>query len=200
MKDFCVKKTWSQIYASPINVEQFLENICIHKDFIGEILNSRPERIIEVGCGSASLSIFLSHFKCSVTAVDNIDEILDNAKISSDSFNGKVLFKKADAFNLPFENNSFDIAFSQGVIEHFSNVDIFKFLKEQLRVAEKVIFSVPSRFYNHLDFGNERLLTKKQWERILSNFKIELSRYYYRIPTKRNFMLSLPLMYMAKIQ
>jgi hypothetical protein len=60
--------------------------------------------------------------------------------------------------------------------------------------------SVPNKFYNHLDFGNERLLLKKEWEVILKEFKIFISKDYYYIRLKRNLMRKLPIMYMAAIK
>jgi ubiquinone/menaquinone biosynthesis C-methylase UbiE len=89
-----------------------------------------------------------------------------------------VTFKKADAFNLPFDDDSFDVCFSQGFFEHFADDDIRKLLWEQLRVSRKVLFSVPSFWYPRQDFGDERLMKKEDWLRILSEFKVEKASYY----------------------
>ena len=89
-----------------------------------------------------------------------------------------MTFKKADAFNLPFDDDSFDVCFSQGFLEHFSDDDIRKLLREQLRVSRKVLFSVPSFWYPRQDFGDERLMKKEDWLRILSEFKLEKASYY----------------------
>jgi len=195
-----LKKNWKDDYAKPSDSLKLLENILVHSEFIEQILKESPQRILEVGCGSGTISIFLSHLGHNVTAIDQDPQIIEAAKITCKNLNGDVSFNIANAFKLPFKNHYFDISFSQGLLEHFSDSDIIKFLKEQLRVSKKVIFSVPSLFYNSRDFGDERLLTKRRWEKILSPFDIELSNYYYRIQTKRNFNLKLPLMYMAKIK
>jgi ubiquinone/menaquinone biosynthesis C-methylase UbiE len=196
----CAGKTWSDVYGKPADVDGYVENISVHKDFLVEILRHDPKSILEAGCGSATLSIFFSHLGKQVTAVDIDKDIIERAKISSDALGGSVKFGRADAFTLPFGAKSFDAVFSQGVLEHFSDEDIVKLLREQLRVSKKVFFSVPNAFYNHRDFGNERLLGKRQWEKILSGFDIFLSRDYYRISAKRNFLVNLPIMYMAGIQ
>ena len=92
--------------------------------------------------------------------------------------NGKVIFQIADAHNLPFNNDSFDLCFSQGFFEHFDDEDIIKLIQEQLRVAKVIIFSVPTFWYPIQDFGDERLMKKEEWLEILSQFNIEKAVYY----------------------
>lgn len=70
-----------------------------------------------------------------------------------------------------------------------------KLIDEQLRVAKKVVFSVPSKFYRIRDFGNERLLMIKKWGNILKNYEIEAMIPYYYRRLKKNLLLRKPLMY-----
>lgn len=200
MKLFKHLNSWSDFYKEPADISRYIENITVHKEFFEEILKVKPREILEVGCGSGTFSIFLSHLGCSVTAVDKDEQVIRRAKEASKNMNGNIVFKISDAFELPFKDKSFDVSFSQGLIEHFSDSDIVRLLKEQTRISKCVFFSVPCIFYNSLDFGNERLMSKKRWEKLLSGFDIQLSKYYYRIRTKRNFLLKLPLMYMAAIR
>ena len=69
-------------------------------------------------------------------------------------------------------------AFHRVFFEHFTDDDIRKLLKEQLRVSRKALFSVPSLWYPRQDFGDERLMKKEDWLRILSEFKLEKASYY----------------------
>lgn len=193
-------RTWGDVYSKPADVTHFIENINVHKDFLDEMCKVDPKRVVEVGCGSGTLSVFMSHMGCRVTAVDVDDDVLMRAEKASEALNGDVKFIKGDAFNLPFGDKEFDISFSQGVLEHFSDEDIVKMVTEQLRVSKRVMFSVPNRHYNHKDFGNERLMSVCEWEKILSEFNIKVSKEYYPIRAKRNFMRTLPIMYMAGIE
>ena len=120
----------------------------------------------------------LSYNNYNVVSIDNNDGVLKIAQHNNANFKGEVTFKKADAFNLPFDDNSFDICFSQGFFEHFADDDIRKLLRKQLRVSKKVLFSVPSFWYPRQDFGDERLMKKEDWLRILSEFKLEKASYY----------------------
>ncbi len=61
------------------------------------------------------------------------------AQQNSSNIRGEVTFKKADAFNLPFDDDSFDVCFLQGFFKHFADDDIGKLLGEQLRFSRKVV-------------------------------------------------------------
>jgi ubiquinone/menaquinone biosynthesis C-methylase UbiE len=81
---------------------------------------------------------------------------------------------EADAFSLPFPAQSFDVAFTAGFFEHFSDDEIGRLLSEQLRVARRVVFSVPNAAYPSRDFGNERLMSRAQWDALLRSHGFEL--------------------------
>ena len=191
---------WSDIYSKPADTEHYLDNVNIHSEFTNGILKQKPKTVLEVGCGSATLSVFLSRHGCSVISIDNDNTVLNLAKTSASRLKGKIAFREANAFNLPFKDKEFDVAFSQGLLEHFSDKEITLLLKEQLRVSKTVFFSVPNIFYNYRDFGNERLMTKKRWEKIIAAFDIKVSKNYYKIVAKRNFLIPLKVMYMAGVE
>jgi len=169
---------WEQYYKErSLSLERYINNIWDHKPLLIEVASS-GRNILEVATGTGNLSIFLSHLGYNVVSIDNNDGVLKMARYNNANFKGGVTFKKADAFSLPFGDDSFDICFSQGFFEHFADDDITKLLREQLRVSRKVLFSVPSFWYPRQDFGNERLVRKEDWLRILSEFKLEKASYY----------------------
>jgi hypothetical protein len=94
--------------------------------------------------------------------------------------NGRAKFVYCDAFKLSekFMKNEFDVVYSQGFFEHFSDKKINTLIKEQLIIGKTVIFSVPSNFYPKKDFGNERLLSINEWKEILKDFKVDFIMYY----------------------
>jgi len=194
------ERSWNDVYAKPADVLHFIENVNVHKKFLEEMCKEKPLRVVEVGCGSGTLSVFMNHMGSVVTAVDVDDNVLKKAETASRELNSSVKFVRGDAFNLPFGKKEFDVAFSQGVLEHFRDEDIVKMVKEQLRVARKVFFSVPNKNYNRKDFGDERLMKKAEWENLLSGLDVKISKNYYNVRAKRNFMRSLPIMYMAGIE
>ena len=65
-------------------------------------------------------------------------------------------------------------------MEHYADQEIIEILKQQLQYALKaVVFSVPTKTYGRIDFGDERLLTIEEWESILEPFKKDLSELNY---------------------
>jgi len=172
-----MNKEWSY---NEFNVKDYFADLNAHRNLFEEIINLDPKKILEVGTGSGSMSIFLSHIGYDVTAIDNNKKILENAKKLSEKLNGKVSFVYCNAFKLSetFNRNEFDVVFSQGFFEHFNDDEIRKLLQEQLKVGKIIIYSVPSNYYHQKDFGNERLLSPKQWNKILKGFNVEFIKRY----------------------
>ena len=92
-----------------------------------------------------------------------------------------IEFMRIDAFNLDlFKYKFFDVAFSQGTIEHFDNESIIQLISKQLAIAKYVIFSVPSVNWPSREFGNERKMSIDAWKGLLSNeeFNVISLEYY----------------------
>jgi SAM-dependent methyltransferase len=170
---------WSEVYAHKLELSELIDHVYSHKPFLMEIWNSSPKKILEIGVGGGSTSIFLSYLGIETHAIDNDPGVIKRSQENNDNLKGGLKIKVGDAFKLPYENDSFDIICHQGFFEHFDDKDIQVLLKEQLRVAKKVVFSVPTKYYLSNALG-ERLLTKKRWEGIMKDFKVKKSSYYGR--------------------
>lgn len=172
---------WEKYYRErSVSLERLINDIWDHKSFLVEITTtgSQNRDILEVGSGSGALSVFLSHVGYKIISIDRDEAVLSIAKQNCAYLDGKVALEIADAYNLPFSNDSFDLGFSQGFFEHFDDEDIRRLLIEQLRVARATVFSVPTFWYPAKDFGNERLMKKEEWLEILSQFNVEKATYY----------------------
>lgn len=98
-----------------------------------------PAYVLDIGCGVGGLSKFLAERGYKVVGCDLFYEALE--ELSSK-------FKKvqADAFKLPFKDNSFDLIGLFDVLEHFS--DDAKLFKEALRIVKDggfIVVTVPAR-------------------------------------------------------
>ena len=91
--------------------------------------------MLEIGCGRGSLSCYFSDAGFDCTLVDLSKKVIDVAKNIFKKNKLKAKFKVDDTNALGFDDNSFDIIFSIGLLEHFE--DIRKPLKEQIRVLDK---------------------------------------------------------------
>jgi hypothetical protein len=117
-----------------------------------------------------------------------------------DIYQGRHVLLQGDTFRLPFAAHSWDVIFSQGLLEHFDDRTIADVLLEQTRVAKTVIFSVPNKYYRYRDLGDERLMSKDKWEEIVRGFHLVTSEEYCYQRRRPNAYLLRPLMYLCKLR
>lgn len=109
--------------------------------------NKNYVQILDVGCGDAVLFYLLDQkikdYNLALYGVDSSDSALSVAVKK----NSKGIFKKADLYNIPFEDNYFDMIISSDVIEHV--VEAKKMLSEIKRIGKKnsiIIIGTPIRY------------------------------------------------------
>lgn len=171
------KTPWSKHYNKKVSEDYLIKNIDYHEHLINLIkeyaqmaASGAVPKLLEVGLGTATMSIYFSRYSYEVVGVDNDPMVILNAARTNESLGGYAKFILMDAFDLDmFKHKYFDVAFSQGTMEHFDDKDIIDLISNQLEVAKFVIFSVPSIDYPGCEFGNERKMTTKDWENILQN-------------------------------
>lgn len=110
-----------------------------HWTLFSELMQNEPnynggKRALEIGCGRGSLSCYFSDAGFDCTLVDLSASVIEIAKNIFERNNLKAKFQVGDANCLNIPDNSFDVIYSIGLLEHFE--DIEKPLKEQLRVLD----------------------------------------------------------------
>jgi O-antigen chain-terminating methyltransferase len=183
-----VSSAWGEYYSEDVSEEDLLGNINHHKDFISVVeeyaqkaSGNRVPKLIEVGIGTATMSIYFSRQKYEVLGLDNDIYVIFNAIATNKRLGGHANFVLMDANSLDhFKSKYYDVAFSQGTLEHFDNEGIIKLISKQLETAKYAVFSIPSIHYPKREFGNERKMTTEEWEVILKDggFNIEILEYY----------------------
>lgn len=130
-------------------------------------------KILEIGVGSGLGTLTLSReFPDKTFEVVDIDvEVIKYVKLFYEKYNQKIKVTQADAFDLPYLHQEFDLAFSSGLIEHYDTLESVKLLKEHRRVGKWVYFDVPLRYWFLLykekfnkegGYGDERRKTQEQ--------------------------------------
>ncbi len=92
------------------------------------------KRVLEIGCGRGSLSCYFSDAGYDCTLVDLSENVIDIAQEIFEKHDLKANFLVDDANNLKIEDNSFDVIYSIGLLEHFEDIETP--LKEQIRVLD----------------------------------------------------------------
>ena len=125
--------------------------------------------ILEVGAGSGRGCIAVKRMQPSrrVVATDIDAEMCNIITEYAKLTNTDIEVRQADVFELPFKDNEFGAVFSSGLLEHFEDAEIVRAIKEQLRVAELAIITVPTDHYYYIrggkEYGDERLILKLRW-------------------------------------
>lgn len=93
--------------------------------------NGRNLKILEIGCGPGALAGAIHRWypNAEITAIDRDSEFI---KFASEQEDG-ISFMEADATQLPFDDDTFDVTISNTVAEH---IEPSKFYGEQLRVLK----------------------------------------------------------------
>lgn len=105
-------------------------------NFIRKNINlSKNNTLLDVGCGNGFFTYHLAKL-CNVTGLDFSKQML--------KINPHYKLVHGNAESLPFDNNSFDIAFCSDLLHHLENPE--KAIKEMKRVAkEYIVISEPNR-------------------------------------------------------
>ena len=114
------------------SIKQAKKNIEIAERLFEQTNLNNVRNVLEVGCGIGFLTSYLAkEYKWNVTGIDLDSEQVKRAKIDNKE-NDYLRFFEADATDLPFENNEFDVILSFDVLHHIPNWD--KALNEISRV------------------------------------------------------------------
>lgn len=173
---------WSTEKTSPKNPNFFLINAI--KETIGGSVEDK--RILEVGCGTSNEAVELARQGADVFVLDFSRPALDILRRQADERGVGLLSVQADVEKSPFADSTFDLVYSQGLVEHFLPPD--KLMREQVRVVRPggfVLVDVPQLFslqavvkgvlmrFDRWPFGWERDYTEEQLRRLLGRFGLE---------------------------
>lgn len=162
---------WNRSDHQPmVRHEELLANLL-------EITSVKGKKILEVGAGMGGDSIFLAKKRALVTVLDFTNEALDLIRQNAKKAKIDINTIQADARKMPFKNNTFDIIFHQGLLEHFKNPQ--ELLVEQKRVLKPggyIVVDVPQRYTTYTIKKHMRMIFGKWfagWEREFSITELE---------------------------
>lgn len=174
-----MEKTWRELYQEEIDSVgeevYFKQKIKHKKPLIRLIEKYSPNKtVIETGCGSAVVSTYLASLGYKVSCVDIDKDIIDLAKtftITKD--NPKFIL--GDIKNLQTDSH-YDVSFSNGVFEHFSDEDIKQIIESCKKISNFGVVGIPTKFFTREEamYGNERYLSKKEWIEIFTKANVTI--------------------------
>lgn len=169
---------WYDVYKNQIEKsggnKSYMEFKIKHKKKLIKILKKECNngKILEVGSGTGIVCSQLASEGFDVTGIDVNEHIIKLAKELEREYFGerKVKYIKKSMFELDFQEKEFDLAYSVGVLEHFDDNMIIDTIKQQLRIAKKVIIVIPTKWFDDDEtlHGDDRFLTLKHWRNMIN--------------------------------
>ncbi len=159
---------WTDFYKTRLNEEyrlRFGKKYSLFLDLLKEQLSNGVRFAEEHGCGIGTVTRLISpaSSKTNHFLLDNDPDMIDLA-LSHWRASKCVFFQKD--IREPLLNYKADLIHSHGVLEHFSDPDIKKIIKNQKDRAKTIVHYVPSHKYKEPSFGDERLLAPGDWYKI----------------------------------
>ncbi len=135
-------------------------------DFFKQIGGGR-QKILEVGCGRCTIGQYFARDGKDVVCSDISAHAIAIAEENFSRANLGGAMVRADARRLPFDDDSFDLSVSVGLLEHLELDDMRQCLREQTRVLKSggmlAFINVPHKlsiqtfFQKHDHYHRERL-------------------------------------------
>jgi ubiquinone/menaquinone biosynthesis C-methylase UbiE len=105
--------------------------IVLHGELLCEAVNVRPgEQVLDVAAGNGAASVAAARRWAEVTATDFVDHLLESARKVAEAYGLPMQTRVADAQQLPFDNNCFDV-----VLSTFGAM----FAPDQQKVADELV-------------------------------------------------------------
>ncbi|MGE5583019.1 MAG: class I SAM-dependent methyltransferase [Bacillota bacterium] len=134
--------------------------------------------VLDVGCGTGQTSSFIARrYPCQVVAIDINPRMLEKARQKFSQSNLKIPVFRADAADLPFRKNSFDLVLAESVTVFTNNIR--RTLREYYRVLKPggTLLAIEGTALLPLTAAEEKdlrsmlgiacLPTKDQWRQML---------------------------------
>jgi len=150
---------WYQFYKDKFDVHWYRGEIRSRRSEFN--LLRRYGLILSVGCGRGIVDDWLSRMGYTVVAVDMSTKLILLVKQHMRYLHHLLI---ARAEYLPFRDAIFDVAWTEGLMEHYTTDDQLIILREQARVATDIIISVPSEHCRYI--YDEISYDRKHWEQL----------------------------------
>lgn len=170
--------SWFNFYKNRVNssyLEYAEKRYSTMIDFIVSYLPEKDGTAVEAGCGIGTISRLVKkrNKDTFILGFDNCEHMLKlaNANVQEDiwllkrdilTYTGPALWDKVS------EDKRSDVAYSHGVLEHFTDDEIRTIISNQKQYAKNIVHYVPSSKYKVLSFGDERLMSSEEWTEICS--------------------------------
>jgi len=173
------KQHWEDFWTKKSDVKEIYDNSgrilqAVHRLWGDDL---KGKRVLEVGAGSARDSFDLASLGAEVYTLDYARSSLKMIDGLNQKMESRTIPVGGDAFCLPFPDNSFDLVFHQGLLEHFRQEE--GILEENSRILKPggyAIIDVPQRWHIYTVIKHAMIAVDKWfagWEKEFSLRQVE---------------------------
>ena len=144
------RSNWENFWEEKKDVHEVYSNSDRVVRNLSKIVDLKGKKILEVGAGTGRDSFPLVQKGAEVYQLDYSINSLRIMKHLADEEKIPVFIIGGDTFCLPFHDETFDIVFHQGLLEHFRPQQAEALLKENIRILKKnglLLVDVPQRYH-----------------------------------------------------
>jgi len=157
-------KLWSKKFTYG-NLADWTVDIFLNISIL--LKNIENPRILSAGCGRGLIDYWLIKvFGFKTVLLDNSKKCIQNLKKAFRKVDKeKFEICNASIINIPYPDNSFDLVWNEGVLEHFKRDEYEKALKEMIRVSQKyILIDVPYAKSKPYIFAKKFLEENSLWD------------------------------------
>lgn len=142
------EENWREVYA---DLSRY-QDLYLYQQHLVEIIgqqfaNLHGKHILEVGCGKGNEIVQLAKRGAACVGLDFSESAMElmQQRLAKESLNLPLV--RGDARHLPFQAGTFDLVYSQGVLEHFTQPG--EVLQEQYQVLREggiVVVELPNKW------------------------------------------------------
>ncbi|WNC14460.1 class I SAM-dependent methyltransferase [Brevibacillus brevis] len=131
------KEIWDEMWAKENEIDENVFFKCV-VDAVIENMNVpiQGAKILEAGAGTGTSSFQLAKLGATVTLVDYSENSIQKMKRMFDRHDIPAKFYCNDIRSMDIENDTYDVVFNSGVLEHFSFEDQVLILRELKRICK----------------------------------------------------------------
>jgi SAM-dependent methyltransferase len=163
---------------------------------IREIVKRTPEKgkLLEVGYGTGWTSVLLADLGFNVWGLDNDEENYKRACKNAERLDIAVNFCLGDLFDFGESTKDFDVGFSDGLFEHFTDEQIIQGLQTMKQHCRTVIMDVPAWKYRNAEIqrGDEIYRRNREWKQLIKQAGFKVKKMFGSVshcPTWYQFLL-----------
>jgi ubiquinone/menaquinone biosynthesis C-methylase UbiE len=173
--------TWKTFYKEQEqqDLAKLMEPDDWQKELVELIMHHRPTSCLEAGCGYGLTSLLLND--CITTLLDLEQQPLITSRLLHKTSRKTAAFTAGDLLSIPFGDQSFDLTFNSGVLEHFDFDMRCRALAEMERVTTKngkIIIAIPNHYSIPYRYSYKYRKQRGEWpypdEQKLYDFSQEL--------------------------